>query len=225
MQGWWVDRKDATFLRAMQLMERVLTGISAAAVAGIMLKLKKAKFAQMTSINTDSAHFPHKPQEYKEEVLCQAGELHCGPHVPMPSNWPPPRAARYRLAMPDHPDIQTSIRLVHDVQQGTRVDPKAQTPPKSRAQSRMCPSLEAAALGELVVAILHAPTGSAIWVPSSLRHASYAGARVRILNGVVHRCLLKKEPQWLVRMSHPLMMEEQAKRKETTAIFHRLQAA
>ena len=49
------------------------------------------------------------------------------------------------------------------------------------------------------------------------------GVPPRILNAVLHLCLLKKEPQWPVRMSRPVMLEEPVRRKESTAIFHRLQ--
>ena len=206
--------------------------MSVTAVTGSMLKLKKAKFAQMTSISADGIHFPHKPQEYKEEVLRQARELHFGRHVPMLSEWLAPLAARYRTAMPDRPHLQTSIRLAHTAQQGTRVDPKAPDtpgePPKFQEMYAEIkrPGLEAAAFGELTPAVLLALTGSAIWVLTNLIHASYAGARARILNGVLHLCLLqKKKPQWLVRMSRPVMLEEPVKREESTAFFHRLQAA
>ena len=40
-----------------------------------------------------------------------------------------------------------------------------------------------------------------------LLHATHSGAPARILNAVLHLCLLKKEPQCLMRTSRPVMLE------------------
>ena len=195
-----------------------------------MLKLKKSKFQQMTSVSPDGEHFPTEPSDYKAEVLRQATELHCGRLVPVDASWMRRLADMYRPAMQDRPDVHTVIRQAHTARCGGTQNPRAPAPPGSPPTFQEMyfvikrSGSEAAAFGELVQSVLQALSGTAIYVLTGLLHAVHLGDPARILNGVLHLCLLKKDPPWLVRRSRPVMLEEPVRRKESTAIFYRLQS-
>ena len=88
-----------------------------------------------------------------------------------------------------------------------------------------CPRSEAAAFGELVHSLLWCLWGATKYAITGLIHLLYQGSALLIINGVLHLCLLKKDPQWLVRSSRPVMLEEPIKRKESSAVVHRLRMA
>ena len=229
LTAWWADRQDAAFLRAVQLTEGKLQGTGVTSVTAAALKIRKARFQQLSSVSPDGEYFPTEPDAFKEELLRQAMELHCGRHIGSDAGWLRRLADQYRPRMSDRPDITAATRLAH-AQRGERaVDPRAPatsgSPPSFQEmhfEIRRSGS-EAAAFGELVQSLQSRLSGTAIGVLVELLHATHSGAPARILNAVLHLCLLKKEPQWLVRMSRPVMLEEPVRRKESTAIFHRLQ--
>ena len=220
--GWWADRQNAAFLRAVQLTEGKLRGVTMDSVTAPMLKLNKP--------SPDGEHFPTEPWDYKAEALCQATELHCGRLAPVDASWMRRLADVYRPDFHVRPDVHTAIREAHTARCGGTLNPRAPASPRSPSTFQEMyfeikrSGSKAAAFGKLVQSVLHALSGTAIYVLTGLLHAVHLGDPVRILNGVLHLCLLKKDPPWLARRSRPVMLEEPFPRKESTAIFHRLQA-
>ena len=228
--GWWADRQNAAFLRAVQLTETKMRSVTVDSVTAPMMKLKKSKFQQMTSVRPDGEHFPTEPSDYKAEVLRQATELHCGRLVPVDASWMRRLADMYRPALQDVPGLHTAICQAHPARCGETPNPRAPASPGSPPTFQEMyfeikrSGSEAAAFGELVRSVLQAPSGTAIYVLTGLLHAVHLGDPARILNGVLHVCVLKKDPPWLVRKSRAVMLEEPVRRKESTAIFHGLQS-
>ena len=182
----------------------------------------------MSSVSPDGEYFSTEPDAFKEELLRRAMELHCGRHIGSDAVWLRRLADQYRPRMCERADITAATRLAH-AQLGERaVDPRAPATPGSPPSFREMhleirrSGSEAAAFGELVQSLQSRLSGTATGVLVQLLYATHTAVQARILNAVLHMCLLKKEPQWLVRMSRPVMLEEPVRRKESTAIFHRL---
>ena len=57
---------------------------------------------------------------------------------------------------------------------------------------------------------------------TGLLHQVHQGEVALIPKAVLYLCLLKKEPQWLVCRSRPVMLEEPLRRKDSTVLFHTL---
>jgi hypothetical protein len=115
----------------------------------------------------------------------------------------------------------------------------------SLMESYMAPSRVAASVGgppnvmELLGQLGHGSAVTALdELPKSLlRHVVHAGLAALVevlqrlsqgdpsalLNGVLHLCLRKREPSWLLKNSRPVLLEPYLRRLESSVVFRRLQ--
>ena len=102
-----------------------MLGTTITAVTASVLKTKKAKFAQMTTISANGSYFLTDRDEYRAEVRRQATKLHWGRHIPMNTPKVHVLSAKYRSTIHVRPDLYTAVRLAHTARDASPVDPRA----------------------------------------------------------------------------------------------------
>ena len=220
VQAWWQERQDAAYGALLRVEKAKLEGVALTSQTGRTLRLRPPKFRLLTEVSPDGVRFPRRwrPPGFQAELLCQAQELHCGhtgsapgphpPHGPSPPRRPRGRP-RLRLA---YAVRRCPGRRSHRLQEPRRLITRWSWPSRRGLRSRASTGCRP---------LVSALPGYALQLLVDILHALVSGTPSRLLSAVVHLCLAKKLPAWLVRNSRPVMPEPDLRRLETGVVQER----
>ena len=85
------------------------------------------------------------------------------------------------------------------------------------------PSCEATSLEQLPHALVSRLDRFSLYLFTSLLQAFAQVAHDQLLCAVLHLCLIKKQPKWLIPNSRPILLEPYLRRQESSNVFLRQQ--
>ena len=196
VQAWWQERQDAAYGALLRVEQAKLEGVTLTSQTGRTLRLRPAKFRLLTEVSPDGVRFPETPEAFQAELLRQAQELHCG-HAGLPLDLSclqapvrpddpaddPDFVSRMRAALPRPPELPVAggPPTYHDMELAVR---KGST---------------ATSLDELPRPLVSALPGFGLRVLVGILEDLASGTPSRLLSAVLHLCLAKQLPAWLVR--------------------------
>ena len=218
VQAWWQERQDAAYGALMRVEKAKLDGLALTSQTGWAVRLRPPKFRLLNEASPDGVRFPDTLEAFQEELLRQAQELHCGhaclaldlsrlqaPVRPGDSTDDPDFISRMRAALPRPPEplVTGAPPTYHHMEQAVKKGSPATS------------------LNELPRPLVSALPRFGLRVLVSVVEALASGTPSRLLSAVLHVCLAKKLPPWLVRNSRPVMLEPYLRRLETGVVQDR----
>ena len=195
-----------------------LEGGTLTSQTGRTLRLRPPKFRLLTEVSPDGIRFPETPEAFQAKLLRQAHELHCGHaglpldlsrlQAPVRPNDPadaPDFVSHMRAALPRPPEppVAGAPPTYHDMEQAVRKGPTATS------------------LDELPRPLVSALPRFGPRVLVGVLEYLASGTPSRVLSAVLHLCLAKNFPAWLVRNSRPVMLEPYLMLLETGVVQDR----
>jgi hypothetical protein len=152
----------------------------------------------------------------------QARELYAGRQgIHMDANLLLRGAALGRCTSADDPDFCSRMESLLDP--GRVALPVGGPPEVHELWPRLSQGSAVTALEELPKAVLRHVDSSGLRAIVELLRRLAAAESSTLLNGVLHLCLRKKEPAWLLKNSRPVLLEPFLRRLESSVVFRRLQ--
>ena len=223
VREWWQSRHDEAFGTLLKIQLSKLKGVSITAVTGRALRVRAAKFVPVTELSSDGITFADTPERFRDEALSQGKELYASRGgMKTDVDRLAQGVAAASSAIHDDPDFRS---LMHHLLRPDDVSSPSDTPPTfNEVWLQRATGSEATSLEELPHAVVSRLEGFGVLGALYLMSESQRlPASSLLLNAVIHLCLVKKQPRWLLRNSRPILLEAYLKRLLSTIIFKRFQ--
>ena len=118
----------------------------------------------------------------------------------------------------DKPDFLTHMLKLQHVHKGLSLEDPAGKPPGFQQFTDLVrrPSSDAMSLEQLPQALVSRLDGFSHYLFTSLLRAFTQGAHDELFCAVLHLCLIKKQPKWLIPNSGPILLEPYLRRLESS---------
>ena len=207
---WWENRNNKAMAAKLHFPLEKLKGVSITSTTTHATKLKKNNFPVVDKISADGKYFPTEKAEFQEEMLKQAQELYSGrPDIAVDIEHMKKGMEFSPDAPEDKPHFLTHMLKLQRERKGLPLEDPAGKAPDFHKFTDLVrrPSSEATCLEQLPHAIVSRLDGFSRYLFTSLLQAFTQGAHDQLLRAVLHLCLIKKQPEWLITNSRPILLE------------------
>ena len=159
-------------------------------------------------------------------MLKQAQELYSGrPDIALDIEHMPKGMELSPDAPEDKPDFLTHMLKLQRERKGLPLEDPAGKAPDFQEFTDLVrrPSSEGTSLDQLPHALVSRLDRFRLYLFTSLLQAFTQGAHDQLLCAVLHLCLIKKQPKWLIPNSGPILLEPYLRRLESSNVFLRQQ--
>ena len=218
VQACWQGRQDAVYGALLRVEKAKLVGVALTSQTGWALCLRPPKFRLLPEVSLDGVRFPDTPEAFQEELLRQAHALQCG-HA-----GPPLDLSRLQtpVCLGDPIEDRDFISRMRAALSRPPEPPVAGAPPTYHGMEQAVKKgSPATSLDELPRPLVSALPGFGLRVLAGVLEALASGTPSRLLLAVLHLCLAKKLPAWLVCNSQPVMLEPYLRWLETGVVQDR----
>ena len=223
---WWENRNNKAMASKLHIPLEKLQGVSITSATTHAIKLKKNKFQVVDQISANGKYFPQEKEEFQEEMLRQAKELYSGrPGIRLDYEHLK-KGMKLDTDQPeDTVDFIAHMNRLQRTRTGLPIDDAAGQTPNFHELTALVgrSSSEATSLEQLPHALVSLLDGFSLLLISTLLAAFANGSHCPLLCAVLHLCLKKKKPSWLIPNSRPILLEPYLRRLESSNVFLRQQ--
>ena len=223
---WWENRNNKAMAAKLHFPLEKLKGVSITSATTHAIKPKKNKFQVVDEIGANGKYFPTEKAEFLEEMLKQAQELYSRrPDIALDIEHMQKGMELSPDAPEDKLDFLTHMLKLQREGKGLPLEDPAGKAPDFHEFTDLVPrpSSEATPLEQLPHALVSRLDGFSLYLFTSLLQAFTQGAHDQQLCAVLHLCLIKKQPKWLIPNSRPYLLEPYLRRLESSNVFLRQQ--
>ena len=228
VQKWRQQARDRVCQAGLAVEAKPSQLASVNAVSSRLYKLKKKSFSVVTRVSPDGVYFPSEPGAFIDEARTQAQELYGLRALANDVHMIRDEASRARALSRPRDDLSMcdfflellcslgeplASSLVGSVSVASTLSFREWEWVLSKHGS------EATALDELPECLLQALGASGHWAVLDWVRRLRQGHFSKYLQSALHICLLKKDPQWLIRNSRPIVIGPVLRRRESTLLF------
>ena len=198
------------------------------AVSSKLYKFKKKSFSVVTRVSPDGVYFPTEPEAFISEARTQAQELYGLRALANDVHMVREAATRARALARPRDDLSMCdfflglLCSLGDPLATCLVGPESVASTLSHREWEWVlrkQGSEATALDELPECVIQSLSASGQWAVLDWIRRLRQGHFSRYLQAALHICLLKKDPQWLIRNSRPIVIGPVLRRRESTLLF------
>ena len=235
LEEWFVQARDRSFRVGLGIRQQALSGVHVSSLTTKWLFGTRGSSRCVERISRDGVHFPSQPAEYLHEARLQAQEFYSSRRLRVDVAGLTLAAKVCTCHYADDPPFAVGVmssllradsspdRTLSEVILGSL--PCGAPPTIDELMLlRSKHGSNATSLDDLPCAVVRAMPGIGISSLAAWLQRLRDGEQSQLLSAVIHLCLKKKEPSWLLRNSRPILLEPFVRRLESAAIFQRLMA-
>ena len=198
------------------------------AVSSKVYNIKKKSFSVVTRVRPDGVYFPTEPEAFISEARTQAQELYGLRALANDVHMVREAATRARALARPRDDLSMCdfflglLCRLGDPLATCLVGPESVASSLSHREWEWVlrkQGSEAKALDELPECVVQSLSAAGQWAVLDWVRRLRQGHFSRYLQAALHICLLKKDPQWLIRNSRPIVIGPVLRRRESTLPF------
>lgn len=223
-ESWWTARKNEAFLCGLHLNGDKLEGVVINSVTSKTLALNNKNFATISEVSGDGTHFPKDRKGFESELLSQAAELHNSrKDFEMDIPTLTTGASLYKTTQTDYPDFANQMELLRQSTESQSPSGPAGAPLTLREllSQRSRSSSEATSLDEMPNSLVKHIDGHGMHALCRILADLHTGEECSWLTTLIHLCLRKKKPEWLVANSRPVLLGPYLRRLESGVVYNR----